>query len=198
MALHELLHARSSCAAGGELGAEIGAALVRVSHPAREVSQQLAVESALRHQPGRRDHHALLLERARVGGHAARELAADVGVVGAAGGEAGQLAAAEDGGDESDVGKMGAAAIGVVEDPGVSGALFLLDHRRHRQRHRAQVHGDVLGLHDHLARGVEEAGGGVAALLHVGRVGGAHEHHAHLVARRPQRAHHHLQSDRIH
>jgi len=35
-------------------------------------------------------------------------------------------------------------------------ALLLAEYRRHRRRHRPEVHRDVLGLHDHLALGVEE------------------------------------------
>ena len=123
--------------------------------------------------------------------------AADVGVVGAAGREADQLVAREDRRDRGDVGQVRAAAVGVVEDPGVALGVVLVEHGGDRAGHRAQVHGDVLGLHDHLAAGVEQRGGGVAALLDVGRVGAAHEHDAHLLARRAQRAEHHLQGDRI-
>ena len=64
--------------------------------------------------------------------------------------------------------------------------MLLVEHRRHRGRHRAEVHRDVLGLHDHLALGVEEGGGGVAALLDVRRVRRAHQHGAHLVTGRAQ------------
>jgi hypothetical protein len=49
-----------------------------------------------------------------------------------------------------------AAAIGIVQDPGLVRALLLAQHRGHRRRHRTQVHRDVLGLHDHLAVWVEE------------------------------------------
>ena len=70
------------------------------------------------------------------------------------------------------------------------GRVLLAEHRRHRGGHRAEVHGDVLGLHDHLALGVEQGGGGVAALLDVRRVRRAHQHRAHLVAGRAQRAEH--------
>ena len=44
---------------------------------------------------------------------------------------------------------------------------------------------------------VEQRGGGVAALLDVRRVRGAHEHGAHLLAHRPHAAQQHLQGDRV-
>ena len=69
----------------------------------------------------RRDHHALVVERARDRGHAARLLGAHVGVVRAARGEADQLAVVEERRDHRDVRQVRAAAVGVVEDPGLAG-----------------------------------------------------------------------------
>ena len=163
-----------------------------------------------------RDHDALLRERAAVGGHRPRHAPADVGVVGAAGGEPEQrprlpapLAARhvhraghvhrvpsvhpagpvrEDGRDDGDVGQVGAAGERVVEDPRDARRVLLVEDRGDGRGHRAEVHGDVLGLHDHLAVGVEQRGGGVAALLDVGGVRRADQHHAHLLAGRAQRA----------
>ncbi len=68
-----------------ELRAQVGTPLRRIAHPARQLREQVVVESR------RRDHDALLVERARVGGHAARRAAADVGVVRAVRREADQL-----------------------------------------------------------------------------------------------------------
>ena len=70
----------------GRRGAGSGARICAAS------SLELGVVGA-----GRRDHHALLVERRESGRHAARGRPADVGVVGAAGGEAEQLAVDEDG-----------------------------------------------------------------------------------------------------
>ncbi len=50
---------------------------------------------------------------------------------------------------------------------------------------------------DQLAAGVEERGRAVVALLDVGRVGGADQRRAHLLAGRAQPADHHLQGDGI-
>ena len=68
---------------------------------------------------------------------------------------------------------------------------------RRRSRHRAEVDRDVLGLHDHLASRVEQAGRAVATLLDVRRVRAAHERGAHLLAGRAQRAGDDLEVDRV-
>ena len=98
---------------------------------------------------------------------------------------------------ERDVGQVGAAAVGVVEDPGLAGPLLEVEHGGDRVGHRAEVDGDVLGLHHQLAAGVEERGRAVVALLDVGRVGGADQGRAHLLAGGAQAADHHLQRDRV-
>ena len=77
------------------------------------------------------------------------------------------------------------------------GLLVAVEHGRDRVGHRAEVDGDVLGLHHQLAAGVEERGRAVAALLDVRRVGRADQHRAHLVAGGAQRADQHLQRDRV-
>ena len=153
--------------------------------------QGLAVE------PGGRDHDALLLERARIGGHAARFPGPHVRVVGAAGREADRLALMEERRDDRDVGQVGAALVGVVEDPADPGLVPLVENGRYRRRHRAEMDGDVLGLHRHPPALVEQRRGGIAALLDVRRVRGADQHGAHLVAGRAQRAEHHLERDRV-
>ena len=57
-----------------------------------------------------------------------------------------------------------------------------------RVGHRAEVDGDVLGLHDHPAALVEQRGRAVAPLLDVRGEGGADEHRAHLLGDRAQAA----------
>ena len=92
-------------------------------------------------------------------------------MVGAARGKADQpLRLGEDGRDDGDVREVRAAGIGVVEDPGDAGRVALPHDGGDGGGHGAEVHGYVLGLHDHLAVGVEERGGGVSALLDVGGV----------------------------
>jgi hypothetical protein len=71
------------------------------------------------------------------------------------------------GGDDGDIGEVGPAGKGVVEDPRHAIDMALIAHRRHRCRHGAQMHRYVLGLHDHLPVHVEEGRGGIAALLDV-------------------------------
>ena len=69
---------------GGELRAQVGAALVGLAHLPGELVDRCLVEHA------RGDDDALLGERRRVRGHRAGHAASDVGVVGAVGGEAEQ------------------------------------------------------------------------------------------------------------
>ena len=124
--------------------------------------------------------------------------AADVGVVGAVGREAEQRAVVrERRRDDGDVRQVGAAAVGVVQDPCDARLVPLPHHGLDGGGHRAEVDGDVLGLHDHPAGGVEQRAGRVAALLDVGRVRRADEHGAHLLARRAQGAGDHAQGDRV-
>src|SRR5712692_9887142 len=58
---------------------------------------------------------------------------------------------------------------------------MVFDHGGNRVRHRAEVDGNVLRLHDHPAALVEERGRAVAPLFDVRGERGAHEHHAHLL-----------------
>ena len=78
----ELLEAALGEPVRRELGAEIASALCRVAHAGDERLEHLVVK------PRGRDHHALLVEPPRAGGQASRLARADIGVVGAADGEA--------------------------------------------------------------------------------------------------------------
>ena len=99
----------------GELGAQVGAALGRLAHPRDERVDQRRLERL------RRDHDALLVERAAVGRHRAGGAPADVGVVGARRGEADQAAVEVRRRDDRDVGQVRAAGERVVEDPAAPG-----------------------------------------------------------------------------
>jgi hypothetical protein len=164
--------------------------LPRRSHPGSELLELLIAGTS------GRDHDSLLIEPGRARRHARRGRSADVGVVGAAGGEADQLAG-EDGRDQRDVREVGAAPVGVVEDPGVARPLLPVEDGGDRLRHRAEVDGDVLCLHHHLAPGVEERRRAVASLLDVGRIRGVDQGGAHLLAGRAQAADHDLEGDRV-
>ena len=174
----ELDHPAGAAAVGGELGEQVRAALGGLAHARHEL-----VEGALVQRLGR-DHDPLFAQRATVGRHRPGRRAAHVGVVRAACRKADQLPAGarEDRRDHRDVGQVGAARERVVEDPRDPRGVVLVEHRRDRRRHRAQVDGDVLGLHDHLTPRVEERRRCVAALLDVGRVRGADQHQPHLLA----------------
>ena len=167
----ELGQALRAGAVGGELGAQVGTALGRLAHARHELLDRPLVERP------RGDHDALLLERAAVGGHRARARGRPRrrDARGWRRSRAARLAV-EDGRDDGDVGQVGAAGERVVEDPGDPGGVLCVEHRGDRGGHRAEVHGDVLGLHDHLAVGVEQRGGGVAALLDVRGVRRADQH----------------------
>ena len=110
-AVVELLQAANANVAGRELSAQVGAALPGLAHLGGEAVDRSVVEHL------RLDHDALVGERAAVGRHRPRGRAADVGVMGAVGGERDQLITGEHRGDHRDVGQMGAAAVRVVEDP---------------------------------------------------------------------------------
>src|SRR5450755_1368462 len=101
-------------------------------------------------------------------------------MVRAAGREAEQAVVHEHRGDDGDVGQVGAAGEGVVEDPGDAGGVLLVKDGGDGGGHGAEVHGDVLGLHDHLTVRVEQGGGGVPSLLDIRGVGGADQHDPHL------------------
>ena len=97
--------------------------------------------------------------------------------------------------DESDVGKMGAAGVGIVEDPELARPRLVLEHGGDRVRHGAEMHRDVLRLRDHPAVGVEERRGAVATLLDVRREGTSDEDRAHLLRDGAQHRADHLQLD---
>jgi glycosyltransferase involved in cell wall biosynthesis len=98
----ELCHPRGAEPLCRELGAQVATALVGVPHLCDEGVERDVVE------PRRRDHDALLGERARVGRHAPRHAAAHVGVVRPRRGEA-ELRP----GDEGDVRQVRAACVRV-------------------------------------------------------------------------------------
>ncbi len=140
------------------LGAQVGQPLLGPAHVGDQHAQQVVG------QPHRRDHDALLDQLARPDRHAGRHHPADVGVVGARHHEAEVV----DPRDERDVGQVGAAGVGVVDDEGVTGLEAELAAGGDGVGHRAEVHGDVLGLGDHPPACVEHRGRAVAPLVDVG------------------------------
>jgi hypothetical protein len=167
-----------------ELRAQIAAALVRMTHVRRHQLEHFVRE------PQRRDHEALLVQLARAGGEARRLHAADIRMVRARDGVA-ELRAR----DERDVRQVRTAGKWIVEDEDVADARPAGHHCGDRVRHRAEVHGDVLGLRDHPPLLVEERCRAVAALLDIGRKGRADQDDAHLLGDRAKRGADHLERD---
>ena len=171
----------------GELRAQVGDSLSRLAHCRDELREKRRVQPPLGSQASGRDDDSLLLERGRVGGHASGSPSADVRMMSAVGGKAEVALADEERRHQRDVREMRPAAVGIVQDPRISGAVVLRHHGGYRLRHRAEVHWDVLRLHDHLPAGIEQGGRGVAAFLDVRRMRSSHESGAHLFAHRAQR-----------
>ena len=153
---------------GRELGAQVGAALLGVGASARRGARSPPSSSALR-----RDHDALVGERAAVGRHRARgaDRPRRRGGRGSRRSRAARRPASNAGVMTVMSGRWVPPAKGSLRIHGSAGGVLLAEHGGDRGGHRAEVHGDVLGLHDHLAARVEQRGGGVAALLDVGREG---------------------------
>ena len=105
-------------------------------------------------------------------------------------------------GDERDVVEVRAARERIVDDDLVARGEPLpsreeFEDRTHRCRHRAEVHGDVLGLHELLASGVEERRGAVGPLLDVRAERRPAQHGAHLVCDALEPPDQHRQPGRI-
>ncbi len=121
-ALDQFEHARGADAAGAELRGEVAFALFRRAHVGEDDGEKLRIHFAGVHELDRRNADAFLRDLA-ARAHGAGIHAADVGVVGAIGNiERGAISAGEkDGRDHGDVGQMGSAAIGIVEQCDVAG-----------------------------------------------------------------------------
>ena len=81
----------------------------------------------------------------------------------------------EDRGDHRDVGEVGAAVVGIVERVDIAGLtspLVAVYHHFYGFAHRAEVHGDVRGVRDQVAVGVEDRAGEVEPLFDVDGVRG--------------------------
>ena len=94
-----------------------------------------------------------------------------------------------------------AAFVGVVADEHIAGAHLLdgmpLEDVRQDADEAAEMHGNVLGLAQRVAAGVEQRGGAVAPFLDVGRVAGAHQRLAHFFGDRRQRTADDLDGDGV-
>ena len=137
------------------------------------------------HELDRRDDESLLVELGAEGQRPRRH-AADIGVVGAAGDEVGNVGPGEHRRDHRDVGQVGAAAVGVVEhdDIALLKRLEGVDGRLDRGGHTAQMHRDVGRLRHHARLRIEHGAAKVEPFLDVGAETGAFERLAHVLGDR--------------
>ena len=106
--------------------------------------------------------------------------------------------ALEHGRHQRDVRQVRAAPVRVVEHHHVAGPhVDLVDGGPHGERHRAEVHRDVIGLCDGLAARVVDGARVVAPLLDVGREPRSAERDPHLLGDRHEQVLEHLELDRI-
>ena len=128
---------------------------------------------------------------------------AAVGVMRDVGHEAEEAAVREHRAHHVDVGQVRAAArVRIVGDEHVARRQrrdrIAREDLPHDAEQRAEMHGDVLGLGDHLAAGVEDGRRAVLALLDIGRVGGLDERGAHLLGDREEGRADHLERHAVH
>ena len=133
-----------------------------------------------------RDAQTLLEDLSRVRRHRTGSRAAEIGVVGTVRRPTHQRAVEVRRGHERHVVEVGAALERVVHHDLVSrsqphAAREPIDHGTHRRGHRAQVHGDVLRLHELLPCCVEQGGRAVGPLLDVRAERGTPKDRTHLV-----------------
>ena len=190
----QLLEPRDATEIGRDLRAQVAAPLLRGAHIGEDDGFHVRVGDARAGQPHRRQPQALAVDLGR-GAVGAGGIAADVGPVGAHAGEAQQGVLVEGGHDHVDVGEMAPAEVGIVVDEDVAGLEGGegADDRLHRQRHGAEMNGQIGPLRDHLAGHVEEAAGVVARHLEQRRVGGLGQHHLHLLGGAVERVLHDLE-----
>jgi hypothetical protein len=144
--------------AGGKLCAEVAATLLGGADIREDERQQLVVQYTRADQSHWRNDEAFLHELRGALRHAARTHAADVRMMCAHGRVPADGAVDLDGLHQCQVGKVGPAVIGIVEEIDVAGMRIPGAYRMHRLRHRAEVHRDVRRLRHHAAACIEERG----------------------------------------
>ena len=184
--VRKLLDALLAHAACADLRLQIALAFTGRAHVEQNQVEHLAVKFAAAHNAHRRDSNAFLKNLFRRA-HGASEPAAHIRVMGACGDVEGGRAAAmqEDRKHHGDVGQMGSACVGIVEDRDVTGRkLDCGNGRRNGHGHGAEMHRHVVAHGDDFAAAIEYSAGVVAALLDVGRERGASQGRAHFLGDR--------------
>ena len=189
-----LLDPAGGGAAGRHQAAEVGAVPVRHPHLVEDDVQRVLVELPGAVEPEGRDHHALLEDGARVGGHGARRLAADVGHVPEHRGPADHPTLDVDRQHHQPVVGVtdrGAAGVGVGGEQHVTLADVALEAGE-------EVGDGQPELPDHhLALGVGDQRELVVLLADTGRQRGAEQHLVHLVPRVAQPVLDEVEGDRV-
>ena len=198
--------------AGGKLRAQVRQIAIDIARRIRARCQQGAdfrlAETALVDQQCIVDQDAFILDRAAVGRHRSRRDPADIGMVSARRDKGrGRLVAVivEHRDDHRDVGQMGSAAIGVVEDicvaaPDAAPVRRLasrLDDRPDALAHRSQMHRDMRGVGDQRARRVEQGAGKIEPLLDIDRSCGRLQRDAHFLGDRHEQIAENLEHHRV-
>ena len=101
---------------------------------------------------------------------------------------------------QGNVGQMRTAQVGVIEDDNIPGAQPLgegFQRRLHGSGHRPQMHRLVRRLRHHLRRRAKERAGKILPLLHIRRVAGALQRHAHLLRNGDEHILEHFQTDGV-
>ncbi len=179
-------------AVGGELGAQVGAALGGLAHALGELGDRGVVERRAARSPrprrracgSRPASSPASGRRRRRGGRGWRRSRS-------------ARRPANSGRDDRDVGQVGAARVGVVEDPRAPGRVLSSSTAATAAGIAPRCTGMCSACITISPRGSNRRGRGVAALLDVGRVRRADQHRAHLLAGRAQRADHDLELDRV-
>ncbi len=99
--------------------------------------------------------------------------------------------------DQREIRKMAAAGVRIVEQEQLAGTRLEFADRRHGVGQCTKVHGDVRGLRDHLALGIEQRCGGVAAFADIRRQRAVDEYEPHLLRDRCERVRHDLETDGV-
>ena len=186
-----------TCRTRRQLRAEIPATLRWRAHVGENETEQLVVERSGAHEAHRWHDQSLLHELRRALRHAAGAHAADVGVMCADSGESAERSVDLHRLHQREIREMRPAVIRIVEQKHIAGLWIARAHRGDCLGHCAEVHGDVRGLRDHAARGVEQRGRRVAALSNVRRQRAAHEHRAHLFGDHGNGVREHRELERI-
>ena len=185
VAVHQVEELALAEGSGGDLGADVAEDLVGDADIGCKQVEHGLVGDAAFVELGGGDAEALLVYLVGVGGVAAGDDAADVGLVGDGAGEALQFVFGEDGLDDVDVWQVDAAGgVGVVhnvEVAGVDAAVELAEDGADGAWEGTDVEGDGEAHGDGLPVAVGEGGGEVHGVLDDAGVSGAEDGECHLV-----------------